>query len=173
MKIKTLNLTRTALVAAVALVLSALEMLIPDIPFMLPGIKLGLSNIAVMFALSCLSLPSALFIVLTKALFALLMRGFTSFIMSLSGGILSSLCMFLVLSIKKPMFGYLGIAVSGAFFHNFGQLLAAFLITDRTVFSYIPVLSLSALAAGTVTALVLYLVFPMIQKSGFMDAHIT
>lgn len=161
----TLYITQTALIASIALVLSYIEMLIPDIPFLLPGMKLGLSNIAVMFALSVLNLPSALFVCLVKAIFALLMRGFTAFLMSLCGGILSCLVMFLLLSAKKVRFGYIGIGVSGAFFHNFGQLLVSVLLTDKAVFAYTPVICVSALVTGTLTAIVLYLVMPAVTKT--------
>lgn len=160
----TLKLTRTALVASAALVLSALEMALPDIPIPFPGIKLGLSNIAVMFSLAVLDLPSAMFVCLVKAVFALLTRGFTAFLMSLFGGLISTFVMFLMLKVKRPVFGYLGIGIAGAFFHNFGQLIVAFFMTDRTVFAYLPILSLSALAAGSLTALVLYLSIPPLTK---------
>lgn len=162
---KTLYMTRTALVASVALVLSYIEMMMPDLPFILPGMKLGLSNIAVMFALSILNLPSALFVCLVKAMLALFFRGTTAFLMSLCGGVLSTLVMYILFSSKRLTFGYIGIGVSGAFFHNLGQLFIAVLLTDKSVLSYLPVLSISSLITGTVTAIALSLLLPVITKT--------
>lgn len=157
---KTLKITQTALVSAVALVLSYIEMSLPDLPFVLPGMKLGLSNIATMFALTAMGLPSALIVCLTKAVFALLMRGFTAFLMSLCGGLLSVLAMYLL--IKHKRVGFLGIGVGGAFCHNLGQILVAFFLTDSTVFAYFTVLALCSIVTGAVTALVVYLILPKI-----------
>ena len=62
------KLTLTAMLCAVSIVLSALESMVEILPFMIPGMKLGLSNVAVMFSLEVLSLPSALCVVLFKAI---------------------------------------------------------------------------------------------------------
>ena len=161
-KMSVIKITQTAMVSAVALVLSFIEMSMPDIPFVLPGMKLGLSNIATMFALSALSLPSAIVVCLTKALFALLMRGFTAFLMSLCGGVLSVITMYLIMRIEQ--FGYVAVGIGGAFAHNLGQILVAFLLTDYTVFSYFSVLCVCSLATGTVTALCVYLILPKVMK---------
>ena len=160
----TTRLTQTALTASVALILAYLEMILPDLPFVLPGMKLGLSNIATMFALEVLSLPSALFICLCKAVLALIMRGFTAFLMSLTGGILSTVFMFLLIKSRKIKFGYIGVGIGGAWFHNIGQLIIAYFFTDKSVFAYLPVLCLSAILTGTVTALTLFVLLPNIIK---------
>ena len=161
-KISVIRITQTAMISAVALVLSYIEMSLPDLPFVLPGMKLGLSNIATMFALSALSLPCAIVVCLTKALFALLMRGFTAFLMSLCGGVLSVIAMHLILRIKK--IGYVGVGIAGAFSHNLGQILVAFLLTDETVFAYFSILCVASLITGTVTALCVYLILPKVLK---------
>lgn len=163
-KISTVKITQTAMVSAVALVLSYIEMSLPDLPFVLPGMKLGLSNIATMFALSAMSLPSALVVCLTKALFVLLMRGFTAFLMSLCGGVLSAVVMYLLMKFKRV--GFVGVGVGGAFSHNLGQILIAFLFTDSTVFAYFSVLGLASVVTGTVTALAVYLILPKVLSIG-------
>ncbi len=163
-KISTVKITQTAMVSAVALVLSYIEMSLPDLPFVLPGMKLGLSNIATMFALSAMSLPSALVVCMTKALFVLLMRGFTAFLMSLCGGVLSAVVMYLLMKFKRV--GFVGVGVGGAFSHNLGQILIAFLFTDSTVFAYFSVLGLASVVTGTVTALAVYLILPKVLSIG-------
>lgn len=161
-KVATLKITQTALVSAVALVLSYIEMSLPDLPFVLPGMKLGLSNIATMFALSALSLPSALVVCLVKAVFALLMRGFTAFLMSLCGGLLSTLAMYVLIRFKK--IGFVGVGIGGAFSHNLGQILVAFVLTDSGVFAYFSVLCIASIVTGTLTAIVLYVILPKVMK---------
>ncbi|MBE6824172.1 MAG: Gx transporter family protein [Ruminococcaceae bacterium] len=165
----TLRLTQTALLSAVALVLSYIEMSLPDLLFVLPGMKLGLSNIVTMFALTSMSFPCALVVCLVKAVFALLMRGFTAFMMSLCGGLLSLVAMYLLIKFKK--IGFVGIGVGGAFCHNLGQILVAYFFTDSTVFAYFFVLGFASVITGTVTALAVYIILPKVLKLGLYQTR--
>lgn len=160
----TRRMTVTALLAALALCLSFLESLIPPFPLMPPGAKPGLSNIAVMFAASAMGLPSALAIVLAKAVFALITRGLTAALMSLAGGILSTLLMYAALKGKRPAFGWIGVGVIGAVGHNIGQLAAALLLTGFAAIGYFPFLMLFALPAGMLTGLILSILIPAAMK---------
>ena len=157
-------LALTALLCAVSIALSFLESLIPDFPFVMPGMKLGLSNIVVMFALELLPLPSSLAVVIFKAVFALITRGFTAFLMSLSGGFFSVSVMFLLIRSRKTSFGALGIGVAGAFMHNMGQLLVAYIIVSDGIYAYIPILSGASILTGTLTGLANYIILPVIKK---------
>lgn len=163
-----LSLCRTGLLCAAALVLSAVENMIPTMPFMLPGMKLGLSNIAVMFALEVCSLPCAFSVVTVKALFALVSRGATAFMMSFAGGICATFVMFLLVRPKRISFGCLGIGLAGAFMHNMGQLLVALCMVSKAVLAYLPVLSASALITGALTGLVCYFLIPPIKALPLM-----
>lgn len=159
-KVKTTDITTTALLSAVALVLSYIEMTLPDLPFVIPGMKLGLSNIVTMFALFAINIWSALAICIVKAVFALVTRGMTAALMSLCGAILSTLAMYIVL--KFDCFGFIGVGVCGAFCHNLGQILVAFVLTDSTVFAYLFVLGLVSIVTGSITAFVVYIILPKI-----------
>ena len=105
---------------AISVVLSFVESLLPTAYFMPPGSKLGLSNIPVMFSASKLSVGETLLIVVAKSVFVFITRGFTASCMSLAGGMLSALCMVLLLK-KKTGFGYAGIGVlsDGYFYEKF------------------------------------------------------
>ncbi len=162
----TLTLCQTAILSAVSLVLGIFENMIPDLPFMLPGMKLGLSNIAVMFSLRFCPLPSALCICVVKALFALMSRGVTAFFMSLCGGVCATLMMWLMLHIHRVHFGSFGLGVGGAFMHNLGQLMVAYILVSDAVFTYGPVLFLSAIVTGSVTGLVYHIVMPYLDRIG-------
>lgn len=157
-------LTRTALLSAVAVVLSILESFIPDLPFMLPGMKLGLGNIAVLLAVELCPLPMVLYIALVRALFTLVTRGATAFFMSFAGAMLSSLVMYLLARFRKNSFGCMGIGISGAVSHNLAQLaVAAFFVGDAVIL-YLPVVTLFALVSGSVTALVHRFSFSAVAK---------
>lgn len=159
-----LFLTRTAVLSGIALVLSVVENMIPDLPFVLPGMKLGLSNLAVMFSLELCPLPCALCVVVIKALFAFVTRGATAFMMSIAGGMLATLIMWLMLKQKVLKFGCFGIGTAGAFMHNLGQLLVASLLVSDAVYGYFPVLSFASLLTGALTGLVYYLLMPSLQR---------
>lgn len=161
---KLFTIARTALLSAVAVVLSILEGFIPDLPFILPGMKLGLGNIAVLLAVEVCPLPAVLYVAVVRALFTLVTRGATAFFMSFAGAVVSSLVMYLLAHLKKPYFGCLGIGVAGAFSHNMAQLFAAYFIVGEAVWGFLPVVTLFALFSGALTALVHYFTLPAVTK---------
>ena len=65
------------------------------LPGLLPGKKLGLANIVVMYALFFMGPKQALVLDLLKALFVFLVSGWTAGFLSLCGGLLSLLVMWL------------------------------------------------------------------------------
>ena len=159
----TRRLTLTALLAALALVLSALEGMLPPLPWMPPGAKPGLSNLSTMYDAGTLGLLPALGIVLVKALFAGMTRGFTALLLSLAGGTLSTLVVWLLLRKRSPH-GTVGLGILGALSHNLAQLAAAMLILDTTMLAYLPWLCLFALLTGSLTGILLRLLYPLFQK---------
>ena len=149
------------LLAALAVALSFLEGLLPVIP--IPGAKLGLSNIVIMYARTSLNLPCALALAAVKAAFALL-RGGTAFFMSLAGGLLSTLVMAGALRLFRNRVSFIGVGILGAVAHNGGQLAAAMLLLSPALIGYGPWLLLLAVAAGTVTGLTLNIVMPALGR---------
>jgi heptaprenyl diphosphate synthase len=164
------RLALSALMLAFALVLSWLEQLIPILPFLPPGVKLGLSNIAVMYCLFCLGLPTAALVAFLKALFVFLTRGMIAGLLSASGALLSLLVMYLV---SRLPVSYLLLSVLGAIAHNIGQLLAVSLWLKLSFFSYyLPLLILSGVGMGLLTGFTLKLIMPALQRLPFrFDAH--
>ncbi len=148
--------------AALALVLSFLEGLLPPLPMMPPGAKLGLSNIVTMFVASSQGLLPAFLIAVLKGLFAGVTRGFTAMALSLAGGVLSTAAMYFLFKTKK--FGLIGVGVSGAFAHNAAQLLCAYFLTSKTMLWYAPWLCVLSAATGTLTGLLLRAVLPLLEK---------
>ena len=152
----------TGLLAALALSFSFLEGLIPPIPVLPPGAKLGLSNIVVLYAAGSLRLPAALFLACLKGGFALLTRGVTAGLLSISGGVLSALVMWLLLQKTRASLSLVG--VCGALSHNAAQLCAAWLLTSAAVVFYLPFLVLFGVLTGLLTGLVLKLTLPPLQR---------
>lgn len=163
-KMKIQRITFTALMTAAAVVLSYVESLLPTAPFMMPGSKLGLSNIAVMFAASSMSVGETLLIVLAKSCFVLITRGVTAFMMSLAGGILSAVCMMIIFQ-KVKNFGFIGTGVASALCHNAGQLLVSLIIMKTTaVFGYVPVLIFASVGTGILTGTLLKAAMPYLRS---------
>ena len=141
------SVARFGLLIALALILSYLESLVP-LSFGVPGIKLGLPNLVVIFALYRLSPRSAAVISLIRVLLsAVLFGSVLSLAYSAAGAVLSFLVMWGMR--RSGKFGETGVSVAGAVAHNAGQILTAMLVleTGRLAW-YLPVLCVSGTAAG-------------------------
>lgn len=162
---KNYKVALTAILCALAIALNFLEGLIPPLPFLPPGAKPGFSNIITMFAAGSLGFPHAIAIALLKGLFSFVTRGATAGIMSLSGGILSAVAMYLLMRYSRKHLGLIGISVICALCHNLGQLLAAMLITSTVnIAYYAPALAVFGIATGAVTGVILRAVIPALEK---------
>ena len=143
--------TLSALIA-VAMILSYIESLVPAF-VAVPGVKVGLSNIATVFALYALGWPYAICVSLVRVfLSALLFGNAVGLIYSLSGAVLALASMILLK--KMDRFSSIGISVIGGVCHNVGQVLAACVVMETAAIAYyiIPLL-LSGTIAGVVIGL--------------------
>ncbi len=165
--IKIKRMVLTAFLFAVVLVLSVVENEL-QIPVPVPGVKLGLSNIVVMYSLFFVEKKEALLLAVLKAMFVFLTRGAVASFLSLCGGLLSVLVMILFLLIFKDKISYLMISILGAVFHNIGQIIAISIIyTNIYLWAYFPVLLISGIIAGVATSTLLRVTLPALQKLGF------
>ena len=150
------------LLIALALVLSYLESLVP-LSFAVPGIKMGLPNIVVVFALYRLRWRDAAVISLVRVLLVSVLFGNVfSLAYSAAGAALSLLVMLGMKATGK--FSETGVSVAGAVAHNAGQILVAIFVleTGRLVY-YLPVLCISGTVAGICIGLVSALLVKRIQ----------
>ena len=92
---KTHSIALSGLLFALAMALSFIEGTLV-IPGLLPGMKLGLANIVVMYALFFMGPKQALVLDVLKAFFVFLVSGWTAGFLSLCGGLLSLLVMWLL-----------------------------------------------------------------------------
>lgn len=165
---KTLWLTKTSLLACVAIVLSIIESFFPYISLPIPGAKIGISNIAVMVGASTTGMFSALTIVAVKACLTGITRGVLAFLLSLFGGIISVLLMCSAMKIPGKPFGYFGVGVIGALSNNITQLFVSSLLTSTAILFYLPMLMLISLVTGSITGISMGLLMPSIEKTKFL-----
>ncbi len=162
---KVRRIALTGMLFALAVVLSFFESLLTPFLGLPPGVKLGLANIVVMYALLFLSRGEALLLVVLKAAFALLTRGGMAGLLSLAGG-LFSLAVIVLLLLPKHQPSVLVVSVAGAVAHNIAQLLVVWLLLGGFSLYYLPVLLVSGVVMGCVTALMLRVLLPALEKTG-------
>lgn len=145
--VKTRKIAAYALMIALAMIFSYVEALIP-IPFVVPGMKLGLANIITMVALYKMGTLDAAVVSLTRILLsALLFGNVFSLAYSLSGGIISLVVM--VLLKKTDKFSIIGVSLAGGVCHNIGQIgVAAVLLETAELIYYLPVLMITGTLTG-------------------------
>lgn len=170
MNSKTRRIAGCGLLTAVALVLSLVERMFPlSAVVPVPGIKLGLANVATLFALVRLGRRDAFAILLVRVVLASVFMGsVTSFLFALFGGLLALLAMSLLLPWRDRWVSLIGISVAGAAAHNIGQIGAAILVL-RSVYAaaYLPLLLLSALVMGVTTGIVSRVTIEHLEKIAF------
>ena len=138
-------MTTLSLLVAAAMILSYVESLIPPLAAV-PGVKIGLSNIATVFALYTLGAPCAV------CVSALLFGNFVGFIYSLTGAVFALAVMILLKRIA--CFSTVGVSVAGGVFHNAGQVIAAAIVMDSpAIVYYLAPLAVSGTIAGVAVGL--------------------
>lgn len=133
-----------------ALILSYVESLVPFY-FGVPGVKLGLANLAVLLALYRYGWKEALALNLARVFLSGFLFGNLFMVMYSMAGAAGS---FLVMCLLKRAKGFsiIGVSMAGGVCHNIGQILVAYFVTRTAgVAFYLPVL----LAAGLVTGLLI------------------
>ena len=157
------TVAKLGLLLALALALGYFESLLPVSG--IPGIKLGLSNTVLLYALYLVDRRSAwVLMVLKVVLSGLLFGGVNAMIYSFAGGVLSLTAMILMKKIKS--LSIIGVSISGAVMHNVGQVLAAcFMVSSAAVLSWLPVLLVSSVVTGTVTGVIAKYAFKWLEKS--------
>ena len=149
MRNNTKKLTMLAMMISFALILSYVESRVPAF-VAIPGVKVGLANIAVIFVLYKMGTKSAIVISLVRVVVVSMLFGSAvSLIYSLMGAIFSLTVM--VLLKKLTPLKEVTVSVSGGIMHNVGQIVAAsFLLETNVVVYYLPFLILSGTIAGIV-----------------------
>ena len=146
---KTTKMIFISLIVAQALVLHVLEGMIP-LPIGIPGAKLGLANVFSIITLYVLGFKSAFLVVVLRVALSTMFGGtLSSFLFSLSGGLLSLFVMTMIKNLLKDKVSIIGISGAGAVSHNIGQLLvASAIVRNLSVMLYLPVLTFIGIGTG-------------------------
>ncbi len=146
------RLTSLALAISFALILSFIESRIPAF-VAIPGVKVGLANIAVIFMLYKFGIKEAIIVSLIRVVMVSLLFGsVVSLSYSIAGAVLS-LAVMIVLKLLTPL-KEVAISVVGGVMHNIGQIImASILLETNVVVYYLPFLLVSGTVAGIVVGI--------------------
>lgn len=150
---------------ALAMILSYIETLIPSF-VAIPGIKLGLANIAVIVILYKIGWKEAFAVSIIRVILSsLLFTTVLSMLYSLAGAILSLVAMILL---KKIKLSTITISVIGGVCHNIGQIAVAIFMTETAeLVYYLPVLLITGTISGILIGLVGAITVKKMEKLEF------
>ena len=162
-KINTKTLVTISALIAVAMILSYIESLIPAFTT-IPGIKMGLSNIATVFALYVLGWPYAILVSVIRVILSTMLFGkITGLIYGLSGAALALLAMILVK--KTNRLSTVGVSVVGGVTHNIGQIIAVCIVMGTSAIALnLVVLLITGTIAGVLIGVAAGILIERIKK---------
>jgi heptaprenyl diphosphate synthase len=171
---QTRKLTLSAILVSVMLVLGYLESLVPIST--VPGIKLGLSNCALLIAVYWLGVRMSFAIMVVKVvLLGLLLGNPMMIVYSLAGGTLSLAVMALLAG--RRGISAVGAGIAGGVMHNVGQVLVAMLILQTPSLAYylgvlMPVGAGMGLLTGTVATTLMRTLPPLANMQKREQKHV-
>lgn len=152
----TKKIAKISMLLSISVVLALIESFIPIMSGIAPGIKLGLANIVIVFAIYYLSIKDAVYIsVLRVILMGILRTGLfsISFFFSMGGALLSLLVMYLAK--KLTNMSVIGVSVIGSVGHSVGQILIAVIfLSNINIFYYLPILLISSVITGVIVGII-------------------
>ena len=152
---------------ALAMILSYVESQIPAL-VAIPGIKVGLPNLVIVFLLYKMSWKDATIVSIIRILLVAMVFGQNIMMVSFSiaGAVLSLTSMILLK--KTDWFSTITVSIVGGIFHNIGQIVAAILWTETVgIVTYLPVLLISGTVAGAVVGLISGMLVERLKKWRF------
>ena len=148
----------SGLLTSLMLVFGFIERQFP-LPVPVPGIKLGLANSVLLYALYMLGIRQTIVLMLLKSLMSwLIYMNLSAMLYSFTGGVLSVAAMILVSRMKGV--SPIGVSALVAVFFNIGQILMAAWVlgTPQLIVTYLPVLMVSGVLTGILTGVIAKLV---------------
>ena len=154
MRKETRKIALLGVLTSVALVLSYLEAMLPPISTAVPGIKMGLPNIIIIFVLYKFGLKEAVTVSIIRVfIVALLFGNVMTLAYSVVGAVLSIALMTIML--KLDWFSTIGVSVVGGISHNLGQILVAIFLFDTIQIGYyMIVLAVTGTIAGVIIGII-------------------
>ena len=147
------KITRLSILLSLSIVLSIVESLVPVFNGIIPGLKIGLANIAIMIALYAYGIKEAIFVSIARIFIVGMLRTGLfniTFFFSICGTILSLIAMFIFKKIN--IFSIIGVSIIGSIFHTIGQIIVAILfVQNLNILYYLPALLICAIITGVLT----------------------
>ena len=148
------KIAKLSMLLSISVVLGLIESYIPLFSSV-PGVKLGLANIVILFSIYSLSFKDAMYISMLRViLIGILRTGLFSinFFFSLAGALLSIIVMYLVKSTKMSI---VGVSVCGAISHRDAQIIIAIIfLSNINIIYYLPVLLISSVITGVIVGMI-------------------
>lgn len=140
---KTKKLVFIAILSAIGTIIGLFEQMI-TLPFIAPGVRLGLSNIVVLVSLISFGFKEGMAVSLLKSILLMLVSGnVSSFMYSFTGALFSSFAMSFIILLGNRLFSLIGVSLIGSAFHNLAQVtVSSIVLSNLNMFSYLPVLLL-------------------------------
>lgn len=159
------KIARIGVLAALMLVLGYIESLLP-LPLPIPGIKLGLSNTVLLYAVYLVGIKEAVLLAALKVLLAGLLFGTPVSMLFSGAGAIVSLCgMVPLVRLSSNKVSPIGVSVAGALGHNAGQCaVACFVIAPKAVLAFVPFLLIGAVVTGAFTGMIAKYVMIYVKK---------
>ena len=153
MRAKTKKVALLGVLTSVALVLSYIEAILPPVWSAVPGIKMGLPNVVIIFLLYRFGVKEAAVVSFIRIfIVALLFGNVMTLAYSCAGAFLSIV---LMAAFKKiNAFSVVGISIIGGVAHNLGQIIVAIFLFDTVQIGYyMAVLAVTGTIAGVLIGL--------------------
>jgi len=156
-----------ALLSAYAVGLHSIESMIPT---PVPWLRLGLANIITLTTLYLYGLRAGMIVTLTRVVIRSLLAGTflgPAFVMSLGGGVMSTLVMWALKVIFGRLFSPVSLSIFGALTHNIVQLFLAYLLFVRQIEAVLivsPIILGAGLITGIFNGIVTNLIIKKIQE---------
>ena len=164
------------LLAAVAL--NAVELAFPRLPF-LPWLKPGFANIITVIWVIKFGFRDAVLFTALRVWISGFYFGFSlfSFSLSLCGGLLSTTSMSILWNTlgRRGLVGTVGMAVTGALFHNAGQLAVVYFVMSRnmSLFGQVPFMLGAAVVFGSIVGALVPVAARIVGNVGDVNSYKT
>jgi heptaprenyl diphosphate synthase len=152
------------ILSSLALIFSYIEKIV-GFDFILPGVKLGLSNLVIVVAIYVFSNKTAITVNLIRVIaVGILFGNVFSIIYSIFGAFFSFFAM--IIAKKTNIFSVAGVSIAGGIFHNIGQIIAVIIMLKSTAaIAYLPLLLVSGVVTGMVIGILSNIIIIQLKKA--------
>lgn len=156
-----------SVLCAMGLITFMIESLFPPL-FMLPGAKMGLSNIFSMLAVFLLGVPDAIVLVVVRTVLGSMYSNMSALIYSLTAGLVSVLATSAMVEFLYPKISVIAVSVVAAVLHNLTQNVVFCLVSNTPeMFAYMPWLALLGVVAGIIVGFAVWFILRAVPLKVF------